>query len=186
MCVVKSPTLTPSTGVRSRVSWPCGPDLRPEPDCHRRRNLRHKARGAGNRGLAAGPVRFLLWPLKSANESWQSPSQRTADPARVSLRKCCAVNPLLAIGSVGTTATRPSTRPRAAPFEPNNAPRRREKRHHGNAECAASDLRSRSISTQTCRAADLCRSCALQDGLGSPLAAVVTSHSDLSTLSFRV
>src|SRR5213596_2657269 len=32
MCVVKSPTWTPSTGVRSKVSWPCGPDLRPEPD----------------------------------------------------------------------------------------------------------------------------------------------------------
>ena len=42
--------------------------------------------------------------------------------ARVSLRKSCAATRRLAIASAGTTAARPSTRPRAAPFEPNNAP----------------------------------------------------------------
>ena len=68
-----------------------------------------------------------------ANASWPS-RQRTVDPARVSLRKSCEAAPRLAIASAGTTATRRSTRPRAAPFEPNSATRRRERRNHGNAD----------------------------------------------------
>ena len=48
-------------------------------------------------------------------------SQRAADPAPVSLRKCCAATPRLGIASAGTTATRASTRPRAERCEPNHA-----------------------------------------------------------------
>lgn len=62
------------------------------------------------------------WPLKSANASWLSPSQRIADPVRVSLRKSRVKGPRLAIASAGRTATRPSTRPGAARCEPNDAP----------------------------------------------------------------
>jgi hypothetical protein len=50
--------------------------------------------------------------------------------ARVSLRKSCAATRRRAIASAGTTAARPSTRPRAAPFEPNNAPSGPQNRHH--------------------------------------------------------
>jgi hypothetical protein len=49
------------------------------------------------------------------------------------LRKCCEAIRRLATGSVGTTAARPSTRPQAAPSEPNNARRDNDRRHRGNA-----------------------------------------------------
>jgi hypothetical protein len=81
----------------------------------------------------ARTMRNELWPLKSASASWPSPSQRTADRGRVSLRKSCAAIRRLASGSAGTTATRPSTRPRAARCEPNNAPGGRAKRRHSDA-----------------------------------------------------
>jgi hypothetical protein len=63
-----------------------------------------------------------------------SPSRSSAHPARVSLRKCCESIRRLVIGSAGTMATRASTRQRAAPSGPNNAPRGSGKRQNdGNA-----------------------------------------------------
>jgi hypothetical protein len=41
--------ITPAIGVPSKMSWPCGQDSRPKPECHRRRDLRHEARGVGHR-----------------------------------------------------------------------------------------------------------------------------------------
>lgn len=58
----------------------------------------------------------------------------TVDPGQVSLRRCCEAIPRLATGSAGTTATRACTRPRAAPFEPNNGRRSRSERQPENAE----------------------------------------------------
>ena len=62
-----------------------------------------------------------------------SPSQPTADPAPVSLRKWFEGIRRLGIGSVGTTATRASTRPPAAPSGPNNAPSGNGERQRRNA-----------------------------------------------------
>jgi hypothetical protein len=58
-------------------------------------------------------------------------------PRSGSLRKCCAAIRRLAIASAGTTATRASTHPQAAPSGPNNAQRGNGKRHHGNVSGAA-------------------------------------------------
>ena len=41
------------------ASWPCGRTLSPEPRCHRRRYLRHEARGWGYWFLTAGPVPYF-------------------------------------------------------------------------------------------------------------------------------
>jgi hypothetical protein len=51
----------------------------------------------------------------------------------VSLRKCCAATPRLAIASAGTMATRASTRPRAERSEPNRARKGNDNRRRGNA-----------------------------------------------------
>jgi hypothetical protein len=98
----------------------------------RRHRVPATDRAAGYARLAR-TMRNELWRLKSASASWPSPSQRTAARARVSLRKSCAAIRRLAIGSAGTTATRPSTRPRAARCQPNNAPGGRAKRRHSDA-----------------------------------------------------
>ena len=73
------------------------------------------------------------WPSKLVSASWPSPSQSTASPAPVSLKKCCGGIRRLAIGSAGMTVTRASTRPQAAPSEPNNPLRSRGTRRHANA-----------------------------------------------------
>jgi hypothetical protein len=36
-------TQTPAIGVQSKMSWPCGQDSQPKPECHQRRDLRHEA-----------------------------------------------------------------------------------------------------------------------------------------------
>jgi hypothetical protein len=41
-------TQASATGVESRTSWPCGRNAQPTPGCHRRRDLRHEARGGGH------------------------------------------------------------------------------------------------------------------------------------------
>jgi hypothetical protein len=41
-------TYRPAIGVQSYMSWPCGHDSHPKPECHRRRILRYKARGMGH------------------------------------------------------------------------------------------------------------------------------------------
>ena len=86
------------------------------------------------------------WPLRSASTSQRSPSQRIADPARVSLRTYSEAIPRLAIGSAGTTATRASTHLRAAPFELGEGASGRSKRHHASAR---SPERSRSSAGRT-------------------------------------
>jgi hypothetical protein len=45
-----------STGVESNMSWPCGQSSQLMRGCHRRRDLRHEARGGGY-WFGCGPVR---------------------------------------------------------------------------------------------------------------------------------
>jgi hypothetical protein len=71
--------------------------------------------------------------LKSVSASPQSLSQRAADPAPVSLRKCYAATPRPGIASAGTMATRASTRPRAELSEPNRARKASDSRRRGTA-----------------------------------------------------
>src|ERR1019366_6077373 len=40
-------TQAPATGVVWVASWSCGRNAQPKPGCHRRRDLRHEARGGG-------------------------------------------------------------------------------------------------------------------------------------------
>jgi hypothetical protein len=46
-------------GVLCTVSWPCGQDSEPKPECHQRRDLRHEAGGVGLLVLTAGLVPYL-------------------------------------------------------------------------------------------------------------------------------
>jgi hypothetical protein len=43
------------------VSWSCGQDSQPKPECHRRRYLRYEARGVGYWFLTAGPVPYYFY-----------------------------------------------------------------------------------------------------------------------------
>jgi len=48
-------TWAPAIGVQSNMSWPCGQDSQPKPECRQRR-VRHEAWGAGSLVLTAGPA----------------------------------------------------------------------------------------------------------------------------------
>ena len=60
-------------------------------------------------------------------------SESAADPALVSLTRCCAATPHLGIASTGTMGMRASTRPRAELCEPNRARKGNDNRRRGNA-----------------------------------------------------
>jgi hypothetical protein len=51
---------TLAIGVESVDSWPCGQDSQSKPGCHRRRDLRHEARGVGY-WFDCGAGAVLLW-----------------------------------------------------------------------------------------------------------------------------
>ena len=51
--------MTSPSGVRSVISWPCGQNPQLKPESHRRRSVRHEARGGGHWVLTAGLVLSL-------------------------------------------------------------------------------------------------------------------------------